>query len=241
MGWCVAFTLLPGIYECLECGHPLFSSKAKYAHHTPWPAFSDTVLPNSLKKIPETESQTSSQCLALKVRNPRQAYSPTLLFMFHDLVLPSPPNDGLPWIMCCPLCHRCYVGTVIILWATSLWGMDPGDKDHAFEFLATLWSLFLKVAKDECNLFSWATTKCVSDLFQKRWRARPKLISPKNLNNVSFDKFPQFTNDPDGRQFSRKHLIGRCLRYELNPLLLVMQRVIHDIITLDKWNIEDYL
>eukprot|EP00094_Tigriopus_californicus_P011141 TCALIF_10751-PA protein Name:"Similar to MSRB1 Methionine-R-sulfoxide reductase B1 (Pongo abelii)" AED:0.23 eAED:0.23 QI:184/1/0.66/1/1/0.66/3/0/80 len=56
-----------GIYACLECDHPLFSSKAKYPHHTPWPAFSDTVQPDSLKKIPENETQTSSQGLALKV------------------------------------------------------------------------------------------------------------------------------------------------------------------------------
>ena len=56
------------MYCCSECGYELFSSKAKYEHHTPWPAFTETVHDNSLKKIPETEPQESADCRALKVR-----------------------------------------------------------------------------------------------------------------------------------------------------------------------------
>lgn len=39
---------------CVKCEHDLFSSNAKFEHSTPWPAFSETLLPNSLHKRPET-------------------------------------------------------------------------------------------------------------------------------------------------------------------------------------------
>lgn len=43
----------PGLYVCVECGHELFSSQAKYDHHTPWPAFTQTIHKNSVKKVAE--------------------------------------------------------------------------------------------------------------------------------------------------------------------------------------------
>ena len=60
--------LLAGIYVCSKCGHELFSAKAKYNHHTPWPAFTETMRADSVSKVDETEPQTSSKAKALKVQ-----------------------------------------------------------------------------------------------------------------------------------------------------------------------------
>lgn len=43
----------PGVYVCVECGYKLFSSRAKYEHNTPWPAFTHTVYKDSVTKVPE--------------------------------------------------------------------------------------------------------------------------------------------------------------------------------------------
>ncbi|KAG8222532.1 hypothetical protein J437_LFUL004568 [Ladona fulva] len=43
----------PGVYVCSECGYELFSSRAKYEHSSPWPAFTEPIHKNSLKKVPE--------------------------------------------------------------------------------------------------------------------------------------------------------------------------------------------
>lgn len=47
--------LLPslGIYVCAKCGHELFSSLSKYAHSSPWPAFTETIHADSVAKRPE--------------------------------------------------------------------------------------------------------------------------------------------------------------------------------------------
>ena len=44
---------LSGKYVCNECGHDLFKSETKYEHHTPWPAFSKTIHPDSVAKVQE--------------------------------------------------------------------------------------------------------------------------------------------------------------------------------------------
>uniref|UniRef100_A0A3Q1H052 Methionine sulfoxide reductase B1 n=1 Tax=Acanthochromis polyacanthus TaxID=80966 RepID=A0A3Q1H052_9TELE len=43
----------PGIYVCSECEHELFSSKSKFEHSSPWPAFSETIHEDSVSKHPE--------------------------------------------------------------------------------------------------------------------------------------------------------------------------------------------
>lgn len=43
----------PGIYVCAKCGHELFSSRAKYEHSSPWPAFTETVHEDSVAKRKE--------------------------------------------------------------------------------------------------------------------------------------------------------------------------------------------
>ncbi|KAI5932623.1 Methionine-R-sulfoxide reductase B1 [Manis javanica] len=43
----------PGIYACAKCGYELFSSRSKYAHSSPWPAFTETIHTDSVAKRPE--------------------------------------------------------------------------------------------------------------------------------------------------------------------------------------------
>lgn len=45
----------PGIYVCRKCGHELFSSKMKYKHGTPWPAFVKTIHEDSVRKRKENK------------------------------------------------------------------------------------------------------------------------------------------------------------------------------------------
>jgi len=56
-----------GMYVCSACEYPLFSSSAKYKHHTPWPAFKNPVHPDSLAKKVEEEEQESSDTFAYKI------------------------------------------------------------------------------------------------------------------------------------------------------------------------------
>lgn len=56
---CVALKLLfavcfaPGIYVCSKCDHQLFSSRSKFEHSSPWPAFTETIHENSVSKHEE--------------------------------------------------------------------------------------------------------------------------------------------------------------------------------------------
>ncbi|XP_036165868.1 methionine-R-sulfoxide reductase B1 isoform X3 [Myotis myotis] len=43
----------PGVYVCAKCGYELFSSRSKYAHSSPWPAFTETIHADSVAKRPE--------------------------------------------------------------------------------------------------------------------------------------------------------------------------------------------
>lgn len=43
----------PGVYVCAKCGYELFSSRSKYAHSSPWPAFTETIHEDSVAKCPE--------------------------------------------------------------------------------------------------------------------------------------------------------------------------------------------
>lgn len=43
----------PGVYVCTKCGYELFSSRSKYAHSSPWPAFTETIHADSVAKCPE--------------------------------------------------------------------------------------------------------------------------------------------------------------------------------------------
>lgn len=48
--------LPPGVYVCAKCGYELFSSCSKYAHSSPWPAFTETIHADSVAKRPEHNS-----------------------------------------------------------------------------------------------------------------------------------------------------------------------------------------
>jgi len=65
------FNYCTGKYVCKECGHDLFRSEAKFSHDTPWPAFSKTILPDSVVKLEERKG-------ALKVQQ-----SLKLILFFH--------------------------------------------------------------------------------------------------------------------------------------------------------------
>lgn len=51
-----------GTYVCSKCDNPLFKSNAKYKHSTPWPAFTEPVTKESLKKYHETEMALKVLC-----------------------------------------------------------------------------------------------------------------------------------------------------------------------------------
>uniref|UniRef100_W5LKC8 Methionine sulfoxide reductase B1a n=1 Tax=Astyanax mexicanus TaxID=7994 RepID=W5LKC8_ASTMX len=42
-----------GKYVCAKCGYELFSSKTKYEHSTPWPAFTEPIHEDSISKVEE--------------------------------------------------------------------------------------------------------------------------------------------------------------------------------------------
>ncbi|KPP58275.1 hypothetical protein Z043_123914, partial [Scleropages formosus] len=44
---------LLGVYVCSKCGNELFSSRSKFKHSSPWPAFSETIHENSVSKYLE--------------------------------------------------------------------------------------------------------------------------------------------------------------------------------------------
>ncbi|KAJ8363790.1 hypothetical protein SKAU_G00126210 [Synaphobranchus kaupii] len=52
----------PGIYVCSSCGHKLFSSRSKYEHSSPWPAFTETVREDSVTKHMETPAAFKVLC-----------------------------------------------------------------------------------------------------------------------------------------------------------------------------------
>lgn len=56
-----------GIYTCAGCGYELFSSRSKYKHDTPWPAFTETIHTDSVTKQaevgrPNTLKVSCGQC-----------------------------------------------------------------------------------------------------------------------------------------------------------------------------------
>lgn len=55
MRWLNHKSLSPaGMYVCSKCNHPLFSSRSKFAHSSPWPAFTDTITEDSVTRMMES-------------------------------------------------------------------------------------------------------------------------------------------------------------------------------------------
>ncbi|OPJ87452.1 methionine-R-sulfoxide reductase B1 [Patagioenas fasciata monilis] len=52
----------PGIYVCAKCGHELFSSRAKYEHSSPWPAFTETLREDSVAKRKDRPGALKVSC-----------------------------------------------------------------------------------------------------------------------------------------------------------------------------------
>ena len=57
---------------CAKCGYELFSSRSKYAHSSPWPAFTETIHADSVAKRPEHNRPG-----AIKVGGSRRQWQPT--------------------------------------------------------------------------------------------------------------------------------------------------------------------
>ncbi|XP_013393036.1 methionine-R-sulfoxide reductase B1-like, partial [Lingula anatina] len=49
-------------YVCSQCGYDLFHSNSKYAHATPWPAFTQPMRPDSLSKREESPRALKVSC-----------------------------------------------------------------------------------------------------------------------------------------------------------------------------------
>merc|ERR1719244_1985396 len=58
----VHFALFERGEHCCMCGHTLFSSSTKFAHSTPWPAFAQTLQPNSVAKVQEKPGALKVSC-----------------------------------------------------------------------------------------------------------------------------------------------------------------------------------
>ncbi|CAB1338290.1 unnamed protein product [Coregonus sp. 'balchen'] len=57
----------PGMYVCSQCNNPLFSSRSKFPHSSPWPAFTETIKEDSVTKM--MESLTAFKVLCGKCGN----------------------------------------------------------------------------------------------------------------------------------------------------------------------------
>uniref|UniRef100_A0A8C9SGA1 Methionine sulfoxide reductase B1 n=2 Tax=Scleropages formosus TaxID=113540 RepID=A0A8C9SGA1_SCLFO len=51
-----------GVYVCSKCGNELFSSRSKFKHSSPWPAFSETIHENSVSKYLERPGAFKVSC-----------------------------------------------------------------------------------------------------------------------------------------------------------------------------------
>ncbi|KAI5103199.1 methionine-R-sulfoxide reductase B1-B, partial [Silurus meridionalis] len=80
-----------GIYVCSQCANPLFSSRSKYVHSSPWPAFTETIQEDSVTKVMETLT-------AYKVNNVKTAN-------FIELT-----DRVSVWVLVQVLCGKCGSG-----------------------------------------------------------------------------------------------------------------------------------
>uniref|UniRef100_A0A8C0VS14 Methionine sulfoxide reductase B1 n=1 Tax=Cyanistes caeruleus TaxID=156563 RepID=A0A8C0VS14_CYACU len=60
--WCWFLEGEGSIYVCAKCGHELFSSRAKYEHSSPWPAFTETLRGDSVAKREERPGALKVTC-----------------------------------------------------------------------------------------------------------------------------------------------------------------------------------
>ncbi|CAB1342355.1 unnamed protein product [Coregonus sp. 'balchen'] len=99
-----------GLYVCAQCGHQLFSSRSKYEHSSPWPAFTETVLQDSVSKHEERPG-------AFKVRS-------------------SQFGSGVALDQSCEVYPRSDVGSVEMDWVMSLWATGQRKDSHVSEYSA---------------------------------------------------------------------------------------------------------
>ncbi|KAI4822980.1 hypothetical protein KUCAC02_008496 [Chaenocephalus aceratus] len=51
-----------GVYVCSKCDHQLFTSRSKYEHSSPWPAFTETIYEDSVSKQQERPGSYKVHC-----------------------------------------------------------------------------------------------------------------------------------------------------------------------------------
>uniref|UniRef100_A0A8D2Q7K9 Methionine sulfoxide reductase B1 n=1 Tax=Varanus komodoensis TaxID=61221 RepID=A0A8D2Q7K9_VARKO len=55
-------TCAHSIYTCSKCSYELFSSKSKFSHSTPWPAFTEPIHEDSISKYLERSGAFKVSC-----------------------------------------------------------------------------------------------------------------------------------------------------------------------------------
>ncbi len=60
--------LYVGLYVCSKCDNELFLSKKKFEHSSAWPAFTETVTPNSVVKEKESTYALRVYCAKCRQR-----------------------------------------------------------------------------------------------------------------------------------------------------------------------------
>lgn len=57
-----------GVYVCSRCNHELFLSSKKFEHSSPWPAFTETMTPESVVKEKESSYALRVYCAKCRQR-----------------------------------------------------------------------------------------------------------------------------------------------------------------------------
>lgn len=109
-----------GIYVCSQCSHPLFSSRSKFPHSSPWPAFTETIREDSVTKMMENLTAFKVDLKLFELTN-------DYLFYFY-------------WMYIVVIC-RSFVESVGRGWAMSLSMMALRMESHVSEYSATRSSL----------------------------------------------------------------------------------------------------
>lgn len=125
----------PGVYVCAQCGYELFSSRAKYEHSSPWPAFTETIHEDSVAKRKERPGALKVMTVKQPPQNPKSSFL-NIIYLFFFFHMFSEP---------CLYIARCPVASVAMGWATSSSMMAPSGGSPGSEYSAARSNSSLKV------------------------------------------------------------------------------------------------